>query len=713
MTAAELGLKLRRTPWAELRSRAGYWAYCRAERVAVALTAPGGQTVDRDRIQAPPEAPRFFASTLDATPLCAMLAERFPRYATTTVARANRIVRGRMRLFGRWVQFRQPPDWTADPFTGWRWPQLYHRDVLRVATTDAPADVKHVWELNRHQFLPDLAIAFRLTGDVSYTNAVAGVIDSWCAQNPPKLGVNWCGPLEVAYRALSWLWTYAILAGGETLPARTVAVWSDALHHHGRFLYRHLESHSSPYNHLIGEAAVLFLLGLAFPGRTESRAWERRGRRVLEERLDEQFYRDGGSVEQATGYHHATLGFYLLAYLFARECRRDLSPRIAAAIERGIEWSMRMAQPDGRVPAIGDNDDARPIRFASVHTGDFRLYQGVGAVLFGRADFKAQTRDRLTPDAAWLLGPGALAAFDAVDSRRPANPSSVLPESGYVVLRSNWSAAADYLCLDLGPQAGGLSHDNVRSAAHGHADCLSVIAWLNGVPILVDPGFYTYNGAAAWEQHFRDTGAHNTVVVAGRGQSHYHGRMVWSATPRSGLLDCGLTEAASCQWARGWHDGYVGRHGVMHHRTVVLKPGAGFAILDQLSGTSPIAFSLGFQFAPHLRPVLQGRGTTGAALPGHAVHIHEDCRMTIRADIATRVALVRGGAAPDRGWVAPRLGQLVPAPRLVVEGETSASGTSILTLVSATTATWDAATLEDWPLATRPVAAALLAPQVE
>jgi hypothetical protein len=55
---------------------------------------------------------------------------------------------------------------------------------------------------------------------------------------------------------------------------------------------------------------------------------------VLETRLGEQFYEDGGSVEQSTFYHHATLGFYVLADLLARENGDTTAPAIRAAIER-------------------------------------------------------------------------------------------------------------------------------------------------------------------------------------------------------------------------------------------------------------------------------------------------------------------------------------------------------------------------------------------
>jgi len=51
-----------------------------------------------------------------------------------------------------------------------------------------------------------------------------------------------------------------------------------------------------PYNHLIGEAAVLYMLGALFPEFRDATRWRHRGRELLESRLDAKFYGDGGSV---------------------------------------------------------------------------------------------------------------------------------------------------------------------------------------------------------------------------------------------------------------------------------------------------------------------------------------------------------------------------------------------------------------------------------
>ena len=66
-------------------------------------------------------------------------------------------------MLGRPVDLRGEIDWHADPVTGHRWHREFYRDV-QIYELDA-IDVKHVWEVNRHEFLVDLAKGWRLCRD--------------------------------------------------------------------------------------------------------------------------------------------------------------------------------------------------------------------------------------------------------------------------------------------------------------------------------------------------------------------------------------------------------------------------------------------------------------------------------------------------------------------------------------------------------------------
>ena len=85
------------------------------------------------------------------------------------------------------------------------------------------------------------------------------LVRSWIAGNPYATGVNWSCALEPAFRVFSWLWAYHLAV--DDLDERFHLEWLRGFYDHGRFIERHLELYSSPYNHLIAEAAALYMLG--------------------------------------------------------------------------------------------------------------------------------------------------------------------------------------------------------------------------------------------------------------------------------------------------------------------------------------------------------------------------------------------------------------------------------------------------------------------
>jgi hypothetical protein len=525
-----------------------------------------------------------------------------------------------------------------------------------------------VWELSRHQFLIDLGKASFLFQDPRYSAALLNLVLSWIRENPYGIGVNWASPLEPAFRVLSWLPAYHYSLDTPALAPDAHSAWLAGFHDHGRFLHRHLEYYSSPFNHLIGEAAALYMLGVLFPEFREASEWRRRGRRVLESRLDQQFYTDGGGSEQATFYHHATLGFYILAALVGRANGEEFPAPVWQTIERAIEFSMYLVQPDGRVPAIGDADDGKPIRFEHRPFWDFRPFQAIGAVLFNRPDFK-YVAGGFHEDALWLLGSAGREQFERMASEVPRQTSRAFRPSGYFILRSDWSRTADYVCFDCGEQGSGARNDDVPDALHGHADCLAVSIFLGGDPLFVDSGFFCYNGPDDWQNHFRKTAAHNTARIDGRDQSRHLGKMAWSHTPRFSQEHFVADGAGSR--VTGSHDGYArGPRGVLHRRTVWARPAGYVVIYDEFVGAGDHALELNFQLPPG----------TAARIDGAALLVPGRFRVVWHAAVRLDASLSEGGAEPHEGWVACSLGVRRPAPRLSVAGRFRQPSTGTLTI---------------------------------
>jgi hypothetical protein len=213
-------------------------------------------------------------------------------------------------------------------------------------------------------------------------------------------------------------------------------------------------------------------------------------------------------------------------------------------------------------------------------------------------------------------------------------------------MRTGWEADSHCLAFDCGDISAGVSAQDTPSAAHGHADTLSVEVSAFGAPALVDPGFWTYNGGLDWHRYFRETEAHNTVVVDERSQAEFRGRLKWSHAPLAEVRE--WIALGSLDYAEGSHSGYQRlRPPVVHRRAVVfLKPDY-WVLRDELCGEGEHSADRYFHFAT---PEVTGTAAPGGVQtrlggrPGLAV-------VPVECD-GVALALTREGEAPGSGWLA-------------------------------------------------------------
>jgi hypothetical protein len=223
-------------------------------------------------------------------------------------------------------------------------------------------------------------------------------------------------------------------------------------------------------------------------------------------------------------------------------------------------------------------------------------------------------------------------------------------------MRSGWAPDAHHLIFDVGPLGCPLS------AAHGHADLLSVQASAFGEPFLVDPGTGVYADETR-RTFFRSTAAHSTVTIDGESQAVPAGRFAWRQRPRAWLTRWVSVEAFD--FAEAEHDGYVRLPGPVRHRRRVLfvKPRY-WVLVDDLEGVGTHKVDVRFQFGPmtvSLERDLWARAR--GARSGLLVRPFS----TVPLDGFLR----RGASQPMEGWVSPDYGQQQPAHALVYSAEAS------------------------------------------
>ena len=152
---------------------------------------------------------RFYRSIADPCPE--------PSWVDRAVAQADAIRRHEVEIlgFGR-VDLGDEIHWHCDPVTSLAWERRFWADYDPVHDPHG-RDSKIVHELNRHQHLPKLAKAYLWTGDERYAEEAVGQLLRWMAQNPPGVGINWQSSLEIAIRAISWMWAAFPLLGSRAL----------------------------------------------------------------------------------------------------------------------------------------------------------------------------------------------------------------------------------------------------------------------------------------------------------------------------------------------------------------------------------------------------------------------------------------------------------------------------------------------------------------
>lgn len=584
------------------------------------------------------------------------LRQEFPDEYQALAARclpaAERILAGRLRLLSRDVTLPATVDWHADPLTGFAFSRGFYADVPAESLAGR-VDVKYVWELNRHQILVTLAHAYLLSGEQRFAQRCQELLVDWISTNPLYAGVNWTSALEAAMRIVSWQWTLAATAHWPGWRDDALGRIAGSLIDHAEYLRHHLSWYSSPYNHLMGEATGLYLVGQWLREAQPAAAWRSEALEVLHRRAAAQFYPDGFTVEQATGYHYYTLGFLLLVWAAAG----PNEPRLAefpSLLRRAVQAGAAFEQPQGRWPAIGDVDSARSVPVQPDDFWDFRGLATLGAQMCGLPR-PASSGALAGEETYWLRGcAGVRHARELGAAAPPA--VVVLPSAGYALARSTGKTHGDWLCLDAGPIADGLFADDTPSVAHGHLDTLQLLYTAGGRPVLVDGGMPHYYGESSWLEFFRGTGGHNTLAIEGAPVAQAAGRLGWHSVRDRASLDAHLADDA---WLLRASLDLSPQAQV--ERLVLAVPGQGLWVADYVRTDGPRRVTWNWNLARSADHLEVDRDARRARLP------YEGGTLDVTASGAYQVRLDLPQDDRPAGWVCPEYGARSAIRRVVCE----------------------------------------------
>ncbi|MBC8337123.1 MAG: alginate lyase family protein [Alphaproteobacteria bacterium] len=453
------------------------------------------------------------------------------------------------------VDLPTPIPWHKDFKSGHSWPIVPFRriDVLDLGRD---SDIKVPWELSRLQWLIPVGQAYLLGGEERYAKAVRDVIEDWDKANPLAQGVNWACTMDVALRGIALVWLFRVFHAS--------AAWRDEdfrirflklLYLHCDFTARHLEWSDINGNHLATNAAGLVIMGLFLGGGGtdigKPGQWATKGWRILSDELPQQVTPDGVDFEVSTAYHRLVTELFLLPALYRRAAGLDVPDNYSARLRKMAEFTAAYSRPDGSTPLWGDADDGRVLPFGGQVRNDHRYLMAIIGIAFEDSSLAAQASGH-RGEVFWTLGPDAA---ETVPSRPVPSTSRDFPDGGVYIMRHDQNSGGDHVFIDCGPVG------MAGRGGHGHNDCLSLEAVLDGVHLLTDCGTYLYSADPEWRNDFRSTGFHNTPIVGGEEQNRFvRPEYLWSlhndAKPDVRLWSPGETTGENEDRFIGAHSGY-------------------------------------------------------------------------------------------------------------------------------------------------------------
>lgn len=443
-----------------------------------------------------------------------IVSSMMPDQVEALIADADRLANRQFTILGEKIDYSPGIRWQYDPKNDYEFNQSEFYSRLKIGSVEGRFDIKYPWELSRLQHFPRLAIAFRLSGEKKYINALINQTVDWIRSNPVGFGANWACTMDVAIRAANMAYAFAI-AGDVHYESEFATELVRSLIAHGRFVGNHLEwSDELTSNHYLADIAGLAVLGcLLAPSVHEASDWIDFAREELAEEIKKQVYPDGWDFEASTGYHRLAFECFLIPAIFLDRSGRRMSKEYLVRLSHMGAFARDIAMPDGSFPLIGDNDSGLFMSLQPRSLLDLNYLIALMSAYTGDSSLKpVEHLDRMFPEILWLTGEAGWVRWGELrPTERPT--TAEYQDGGLYMVKSG--DLKDMCTFRLGPvgQRG--------NGGHAHNDQLSVTIWFNGRPVVVDSGTGCYTLNPEKRNYYRRTASHATISIDGEEQNRF------------------------------------------------------------------------------------------------------------------------------------------------------------------------------------------------
>lgn len=333
-------------------------------------------------------------------------------------------------------------------------------------------------QLNRFFFLAPLAVCYRETRDERYPEAAADFLRDWLQAHPVGQGwekapydnvLNLCIRMG-GTKHIGWLSILPIFAASPAFDDVLIEALLASAFAQLTYLTVNI---AQDINWRIANADSLVTAGLLLAPDPRADRFRSFGIQVLRDAFRRQVLPDGAHYERNPSYHHWMASVVRTYWELDTALKLGLDIRVDT-VARMHDYSLACTAPDGGWNALHDCQSNRTDFYRPQVRRDWETFRQ-----------KAGLPLELPP------------------------LSQYFPDAGQVYLRDGWGPEATYLIFDATRWGGG----------HCHLSRNSVNLYVQGRPVLVDPGTLTYEGSDPLAAHGKSTRAHNTLNLNGWNQS--------------------------------------------------------------------------------------------------------------------------------------------------------------------------------------------------
>jgi len=295
-----------------------------------------------------------------------------------------------------------PIDWHLDFKSGFRWSK--GRFYLRYKQVDLSntSDVKVPWELSRCHHLLWLGEAYLLTKDEKYAKEVVDQLEWWIDENPLMYSINWTCAMDVAIRAVNWMYAINMISASTALNEVALKRIHGSLFEHGWFIFRNIEKWY-PYsaNHYAANVTGLLYLSQLFKDTNEGEKWRNYALKEYFLEVRFQVLPSGAHFERSISYHRLMTELFAYPYFMLQRVKEPIPLDIQLRVESMFDFTDHYTKPNSLAPQMGDNDDGRLLPFVK---RDFRVHDyllSIGYSGFGK-HYESLSTDKMVLDTFFL-----------------------------------------------------------------------------------------------------------------------------------------------------------------------------------------------------------------------------------------------------------------------------------------------------------------------